>query len=51
MLQGHLSISLNVGLTPEQLKEFVSIIQSTAGKKEAEAARAVLDEVLKTNKS
>jgi 4-carboxymuconolactone decarboxylase len=51
MLQGHLSISLSVGLTPEQLKEFVSIIKSTAGKKEAEAARAVLDEVLKTNKS
>lgn len=51
MLQGHLSISLNVGLTPEQLKEFVSIIKSTAGKNEAKATKAVLDEVLKTTKS
>jgi 4-carboxymuconolactone decarboxylase len=51
MLQGHLSISLNVGLTPEQLKEFVSIIKSTAGKKEAKTAKAILDKVLKTPKS
>lgn len=48
MLQGHLSISLNVGITPEQLKEFIGVIKSTVGKKEAEAAQAVLNEVLKS---
>ena len=47
MLQSHLIISLNVGITPEQLQEFTGIIQSTIGEKEAKAARAVLNEVLK----
>ena len=46
MLRSHLAICLNVGLTPGQLRQFVSIIKSTAGKKEARAAQAVLDEVL-----
>ena len=49
MLRSHLAISLNVGLTPEQLNEFVGIIQSSLGEKEAKDARAVLNEVLKTN--
>ena len=49
MLRSHLSICLNVGLTPEQLNEFVGIIKSTAGKKEARAAQAVLTEVLKNS--
>lgn len=51
MLQGHLSISLNVGITPKQLEQFVSIIKSTAGKKEGKAAQAVLDQVLKSRQS
>ena len=50
-LRGHLNISLNVGLTPEELQQVVSIIESTIGKKEAKAAQAVLEEVLKTAKS
>lgn len=48
MLQSHLGISLNVGITPGQLQEFVAIIQSTAGKKEAKAAQAILNSVLKS---
>ncbi|MEX6689907.1 carboxymuconolactone decarboxylase family protein [Danxiaibacter flavus] len=48
MLHSHLNICLNVGLTPKQLLQFVDIIKSTVGKKEATAARIVLDEVLKT---
>lgn len=48
MLRSHLNICLNVGLTPEQLKQFISIIKSTAGKKAAKSARSVLDEVLKS---
>lgn len=47
MLRSHLSICLNVGLTPAQLTEFVGIIKSTVGEKEAKDAQAVLNEVLK----
>ncbi|MFH0757669.1 MAG: carboxymuconolactone decarboxylase family protein [Bacteroidota bacterium] len=46
MLRSHLSICLNVGITPEQLDEFVGIIQSTIGKEEAQTAKDVLTEVL-----
>jgi len=46
MLQSHMGISLNVGITPEQLQEFVTIIRSTAGKKEAKTAQKILDGVL-----
>ncbi|HAQ20204.1 MAG TPA: carboxymuconolactone decarboxylase [Prolixibacteraceae bacterium] len=47
MLRAHLNICLNVGLTPGKLNEFVEIIQSTVGQKEAKDARTVLNEVLK----
>lgn len=47
MLRSHLNICLNVGLTPEQLQQFVNIIKSSIGKKEAKAVLAILDEVLK----
>jgi len=48
MLRSHLAISLQVGFTPVQLNEFVEIIKSTVGEKEATDAQAVLNEVLKT---
>lgn len=48
MLRSHLSICLNLGLSPGQLEEFVSIMRSIVGKKEAKAVQAVLDEVLKS---
>lgn len=51
MLKSHLTICLNVGLTPEQLQQFVKIIKSTIGKKEAKSAQKILDEVIKINKS
>jgi len=47
MLQSHLGISLSVGITSEQLQDFVRIIKSTAGKKEAKAAQIILASVLK----
>lgn len=50
MLRSHLNNSLNVGLTPDQLKQFVEVIQSTLGKPEAEIAQSVLDEVLSKRK-
>jgi 4-carboxymuconolactone decarboxylase len=50
MLQSHLNISLNVGLTPAQLQQFVEIIKSTIGKEEAQATQTVLNELLKSMK-
>ena len=50
MLRSHLNICLNVGLTPAQLNEFVEIIQSTLGEKEAQEAQKVVNEVLKNQK-
>jgi 4-carboxymuconolactone decarboxylase len=46
MLRSHLNICLHVGLTPEQLHQFVNIIKTTVGKKEAQAAQKILDDVL-----
>ena len=51
MLQGHLSIALNVGVTPEQLKEFTKIFKKTAGRKKARSAKRVLMEVLQKRAS
>lgn len=51
MLHSHLYICLNVGLTPEQLRQFVDIIKSAIGGKEGDTAQKVLDEVLKSRKS
>lgn len=50
MLRSHLNNSLNVGLSPGQLQQFVEVIQSTLGKQEAGAAQSVLDEVLNNRK-
>jgi alkylhydroperoxidase/carboxymuconolactone decarboxylase family protein YurZ len=51
MLRGHLAICLNVGYTPEQLNEFVSVIKTSISKREANAAKATLDEVLVNSQS
>jgi len=51
MLRAHLNICLNVGLTPEKLRQFVNVIKSTAGKKEAKDAQDVLNVVLKNQQS
>lgn len=50
MLRSHLNICLNVGLTAGQLQQFVRVIKSTIGKKEANVVQKVLDEVLKNKK-
>jgi alkylhydroperoxidase/carboxymuconolactone decarboxylase family protein YurZ len=46
MLKSHLAICLNLGFSHQQLNEFLSVIKSTVGKKEAKAAQLVLNEVL-----
>lgn len=50
MLRSHLSISLNVGLTSQQLTDFINVIQSTVGKERADAAKNVLTELLQSKK-
>lgn len=50
MLKSHLGISLNVGITPNQLQDFVSVIKISSGEKNAKSAQEVLDEVLKSQK-
>jgi alkylhydroperoxidase/carboxymuconolactone decarboxylase family protein YurZ len=47
MLQSHLGISLNVGWSPQQLNEFVTVVSSTVNKEKSNAAKMVLDQVLK----
>jgi 4-carboxymuconolactone decarboxylase len=50
MLQSHLNICLNVGLTPNQLQQFIGVIKSKIDEKEGEVAQKVLNEVLKSKK-
>ncbi len=47
MLQAHFSICLNVGITPDELGQFVTIIHAVIGEKEATTAQGILNEVLK----
>lgn len=49
MLRSHMRICLNVGITPEQMQEFIKVLRITLGKKDAKAAQKVLDEVLSEN--
>jgi alkylhydroperoxidase/carboxymuconolactone decarboxylase family protein YurZ len=51
MLRSHLSICLNVGLTPAQLTEFTDVIKSSVGNRQAKDARVVLKEILQNRKS
>lgn len=46
MLKSHLQICLHLGVSEEQLREFVQVLADTLGEAEASAATAVLNEVL-----
>ena len=46
MMQSHMAIGLNVGLSEAGLKQILSIIESNVGKKEADAGRKVLANVI-----
>jgi len=47
-VRSHIGGALNVGVTENQLRELFLIIENKIGKKEADTARKVLDEVLST---
>ena len=48
MLQAHIGMGLNTGLTGPQVQEIIALDEAAIGKKAAEAARAVLANVLTT---
>jgi 4-carboxymuconolactone decarboxylase len=45
-LRFHLGAAMNTGLTEAQMKNFIAVLQSKVGTKEAESASAILAEVL-----
>src|SRR5918999_4324119 len=45
-LRFHLGAAMNTGLTEAQMKDFISVLKSKVGKKEAESASEILAEVL-----
>ena len=45
-LQFHLGAAMNTGLTEAQMKDFIAVLQSKVGTKEAESADAILGQVL-----
>lgn len=47
MLNSHMNLSLNVGITPPQLKEMIDIIRKKVSRTEADSATSVLSELLK----
>lgn len=49
-LQGHLSIALHNGLTPEQLRDLIGVLRTKCGPKVAENAEVVFDQVLASAK-
>lgn len=49
MLRSHMNLSLNVGITPEQLSQLINVIEMNVGKKEADDAKSVFsNEVLQS---
>jgi 4-carboxymuconolactone decarboxylase len=47
-LRFHLGAAMNTGLTEAQMKNFISVLKSKVGTKEAESASEILAEVLRT---
>ena len=46
MLKSHLTICLNVGITPNQLNEFVTVIKPSIGRKKTKSVTKIVTEVL-----
>lgn len=47
MLNSHMNLALNVGITPEQLQQLLHVIEINVSKNEADAGKIFLNEVLK----
>ena len=48
MLNSHMNLALNVGITPDQLESMIQTIENNIGKENADVARSVLVEVLES---
>lgn len=46
MMRSHMNIALNVGITPDQLRNLLSIVEKQIGRSEADAGRLVLNGIL-----
>lgn len=46
MMRSHMNISLHVGITPDQLRNLLSIVEQNIGRNEADAGRMVLNVIL-----
>ena len=46
MLKGHMGIALNVGITPDELRSVLAIVEKNIGRDEADGGRLALNEVL-----
>ena len=49
MMQGHIQIALNLGITESEFREMLSLIEAKVGKEEADAGRWVLSTVTNSN--
>lgn len=48
MLKGHMGIALNVGVTPDELRGVLAIVEKHVGRSEADGGRLVLNELLQS---
>ena len=48
MLKGHMGIALNVGITPDELRSVLAIVEKNIGRGEADGGRLALNEVLQS---
>ena len=46
MMRSHMNIALNVGVTPDQLRHLLAVVEKRIGRSEADAGRMVLNEIL-----
>ena len=49
-LQSHMNITMNLGLTYDQMKDFISILEKKVSKERAENAQKVLDIAVESRK-
>ncbi|WP_227006378.1 carboxymuconolactone decarboxylase family protein [Rufibacter latericius] len=50
MMQSHMGIAMNLGMSESQLRHLLSIVESNVGKKEAESGRKVLSALVASRK-
>lgn len=48
MLNAHMNLCLNVGISPEQLKHLIAIIEVNVNKNDADSAKVVFNELIKS---